>query len=530
MYRIGNDGPWSSFLLGYGSPAQFVRSFISTSLPQSYVVIPGGCSRLNDCEKSRGNFFRTNILSTWQDLGFYDLEFEQNLGVYAGGDFGYDTITLGLPGTKSPSFEHQIVVGIITVDYYLATWGLRPAATNLTTFNNPIPSLLQNMKENKSIPSLSWGYTAGSYQVSKGMAETSFPSNLLIRVVNDNGQGSLTLGGYDAARFESNNATFDFAPDVSRDLVVSVLTIQTGQTSLLGSSIFAYLDSGVSHVWLPEESCQRFQNAFNLTYDETLDLYLVNDSTHDTLTAQNASIIFTLDNHSTASSSLTPITISPPYSAFDLELTPNYPNNIHNATCYFPIRRAANDTQYTLGRAFFQHAYVIADYERHEFSVHQALFPDNGAQQDLQLILSIQNTSNTTAAPSPPGNGAPNSNSLSVGSRAGIIIAAIVVCLIMIICGYCYHLKRKRAASRALVPPYAQETKIELDGEARGSLAPAQLHGQTALLPELPPESKTNLDLVEDARARECPPLEVAAGIGSMSVEEGCIERCELPG
>jgi hypothetical protein len=44
-----------------------------------------------------------------------------------------------------------------------------------------------------------------------------------------------------------------------------------------------------------------------------------------------------------------------PYAAFDLEAS--YPL-VRHPTRYFPLKRAANDSQYTLGRAFLQEAYV----------------------------------------------------------------------------------------------------------------------------------------------------------------------------
>lgn len=49
--------------------------------------------------------------------------------------------------------------------------------------------------------------------------------------------GSLTLGGFDAARFVPNNVSFQLAPDISRDLVVGLQSITStdddGSTQLL---------------------------------------------------------------------------------------------------------------------------------------------------------------------------------------------------------------------------------------------------------------------------------------------------------
>jgi len=74
---------------------------------------------------------------------------------------------------------------------------------------------------------------------------------------------------------------------------------------------------------------------------------------HTSLLSMNPNITFTLAN--TGGQTLD---IVLPYSAFDL--TASFPvlANGTNSTNYFPIRRADNDTQYTLGRVFLQEAYV----------------------------------------------------------------------------------------------------------------------------------------------------------------------------
>jgi hypothetical protein len=70
------------------------------------------------------------------------------------------------------------------------------------------------------------------------------------------------------------------------------------------------------------------------------------------------------------------VNITLPYDAFDLQLSyPYLPNTTYAdpSKYYFPLRQAANETQYVLGRAFLQEAYLITDYERNNFSIHQAV-------------------------------------------------------------------------------------------------------------------------------------------------------------
>lgn len=167
--------------------------------------------------------------------------------------------------------------------------------------------------------------------------------------------GSLTLGGYDESRFTPNNLTFSFASDSSRDLVLGVQSIvstsQDGAVkSLLPSGILTYVDSTVPQIWLPIEACQAFEDAFGLVYDEASELYPVNQTLHDKLIAQNPSITFVLGQLQTGGQT---VNITLPYNSFDLQATPPF---VQKKTKYFPLQRAKDDTQYTLGRTFLQEA------------------------------------------------------------------------------------------------------------------------------------------------------------------------------
>lgn len=147
------------------------------------------------------------------------------------------------------------------------------------------------------------------------------------------------------------------------------------------------IDSSVPDIWLPMSACQVFEQAFGLTYDPLTDLYLVNDSIHKQLQQKEPTVTFELGVMESEGPS---VNITLPYGAFDLQASsPIYPN----ATNYFPLRRATNETQQTLGRAFLQEAYIVADYERSNFSVYQAVFKEPNPSQ----IVAIHSTSYTAA-------------------------------------------------------------------------------------------------------------------------------------
>lgn len=165
--------------------------------------------------------------------------------------------------------------------------------------------------------------------------------------------GSLTLGGYDASKFIPNEVNFQFAADISRDLVVGLqsITFSDAKTSgqhLLNEGILTFIDSTVPHIWLPQDACTLFEDAFGITYNDTVNRYLVNDTLHEKLQSQNASVSFLLGNDINGGAT---VNITLPYEAFDLQVgTPI----VNDTQYYFPLRRAVNDTQYTLGRTFLQ--------------------------------------------------------------------------------------------------------------------------------------------------------------------------------
>lgn len=79
-------------------------------------------------------------------------------------------------------------------------------------------------------------------------------------------------------------------------------------------------------------------------------MYLVDEDTHNLLVDGNPKITFELADAQNGGST---VDIVLPYASFDL--VTEYPL-LDDTTRYFPLARAENDTQYTLGRSFLQEA------------------------------------------------------------------------------------------------------------------------------------------------------------------------------
>jgi hypothetical protein len=228
----------------------------------------------------------------------------------------------------------------------------------------------------------------------------------------------LTLGGYDSSRFIPNDLVFSLGADNERDILVNINSITTNASSepLLAAPIYSSIDSTVSEIWLPLSACQRFEKAFNLTFDPRTQLYLVSDSQHAALTTLNPNITFTI---SIAAATTPTVEITLPYAAFDLVAKSPYRDLASDAK-FFPLRRADNDTQYTLGRTFLQEAYLTVDWERQNFTVSQCSWVAN-APRRIVPIVSLDPSNGTSGSPEQ------GIVALSAGALAGIVIGVVAV-------------------------------------------------------------------------------------------------------
>lgn len=103
--------------------------------------------------------FQANQSSTWINVSDYQLMTEIYLGVASKGQYGLDTVGLGVEAANGLTSNQNVVAGVLTEPFYLGQIGLKPS--NTTTVNGTA-SLMAELKNEKLIPSLSYGYTAGA--------------------------------------------------------------------------------------------------------------------------------------------------------------------------------------------------------------------------------------------------------------------------------------------------------------------------------------------------------------------------------
>ncbi len=272
----------------------------------------------------------------------------------------------------------------------------------------------------------------------------------------------MILGGYDETKFKSDAFSFAFAQQETRSLTVGVRSIVGADTilgvaSLTDSGHLSVIDSTVPHLWLPETVCDAFEGAFGLTYDPSTGLYLVNDTIHAELLALNPTITIKLGV--TQYDDGDSVNIELPYAAFDQQAGwPIY----SEPTNYFPIRRAANDSQLVLGRTLLQEAHLIVDHERQNFSIAQVEFADPPPEPNIIAIRSLNSTESSDSD---------SSSGLGTGAIAGISVGAAAV--VLAIAGLIiFLLLRRRRRSRGAELADTQK-KEEVEGQPKGAGAGA---------------------------------------------------------
>jgi hypothetical protein len=212
-------------------------------------------------------------------------------------------------------------------------------------------------------------------------------------------------------------------------------------------------------MYLPSSTVDSIAEILALPYDAQTDHYLINDETHQRLLKWRPELTFEFASNF---SSKDTVVISLPYSSLGLQLgSPS--SKTGNETRYFPIRKITKPEQSVLGRTFLQNAYLIADYDRRSFSVHQVRFSD--FPPDIRKIGSgtTGNTLDTWDSDSKD-RLSTQSRGLSAGAIAGIVSGSIVSALfVAVMLGLCW---RRSQRLNPRVQTQDEDTKsAELDSK-----------------------------------------------------------------
>lgn len=270
----GSTGPWSTFSLRIGNPPQGVEVLPATSKSNVWVVDPlicPGVQAAGTCRDFRGGLFESQNSTTFNEIitddDYRELPFlpEQSLGYNGTATFGFDVVGLDLQDGDSAELPNQTISAFAWTTPFLATGllGLSGEPLDVLGPTDNYSSPLSTLRGANRIPSLFWAYNAGA------------------RYLEPRVPASLTVGGYDLNRGGKLEDAFKvpISRSPARDLVVSIqaISIGNGESQEIEPGIDAYIDSVVPDLWLPESICRRFEDAFALQWDETAQLYLLDE-------------------------------------------------------------------------------------------------------------------------------------------------------------------------------------------------------------------------------------------------------------
>jgi hypothetical protein len=184
------DGNWSTFNLavGGGIPQNF-RVVISTSSLDIWLPTPQGTVCQNASPSSCASMRGVGYYGGLQSTGY---EGNRSNSALSGGSLGIETLDIGtldantlfgkdygsiqgelwadyltITTATNPSTSHNSsspvpIYGFASNNYYLASFGVGYGALT-TTAGIEVNSSLSAMATTGTIPSVSWGYTAGAY-------------------------------------------------------------------------------------------------------------------------------------------------------------------------------------------------------------------------------------------------------------------------------------------------------------------------------------------------------------------------------
>ncbi|KAK3318656.1 aspartic peptidase domain-containing protein [Apodospora peruviana] len=511
----GIDGTWSNFMFAVGSPAQLVYLTVATALSELWLVESGGCPPLPICTDARGGVFEIGASETWRSLGPWQLGMNYT-GMGGNGNYGLETVAFVNTVTRfTSSVDGALVATLNDTNYYQGYVGVGVTqgkfGTNITN-----PFISQLAETYGVIPSHSYGYTAGAYYRNTGKSNGTF--------------ASLTLGGYDTLRLVPHDTQFYLDP-VSRlpklllrgvtakvpslDKAPSNWTSTSQALVNMGDSITALIDSSTPYLWLPTEVCDRFATALNLTWKEDLGVYTFSSYAQYIRfqTDESLSFTFSVSSYEKVDDFGQPldlpgvVNITLPAAAFAQVLRYPFKNVIQwgeQNIPYFPLKRSSkevNDNQYIIGRAFMQEAYIITNYDSGIFSLHQALFPEDSANNyTLQTIQRPPDSPYPDFKQDTSGGGG-----LSAGKTAGIVLSAFASGSVIGFVLWCLCRRRKRSKKDTREPTEKNKEESNSD-EGEQPRSPVK-----RMFSIIVRRKKSKKPLVHEVHGSSAQPVEVGA-------------------
>lgn len=403
-------------------------------------------------------------------MGIWSLGLDY-LGLGGNGHYGLDVLEFqGAVGGDGFAMDSTLIAALNTTNYFLGYFGLGITQANFDGVVAKSP-LTDAVETYGLIPSYTYGYTAGAHY--------------------RNTPASLVLGGYDSARFANdhdNQFTLGSDDNFPWTLVRGVQAKTRGKTDITADwdsnplslmnysdSFTAQIDSTTPFLWLPEGICDAFASALNLTYNSTFDLYLLTDGQYESFGAADAyEFVFSLssfdntDNFGDPLSVPGVVNITIPSRALVGTLKYPYMEEAIGygdpAVPYFALRKS--NQSLIIGRSFLQETYLLTQYDKRTYSIHQAQFPD-ASSTDITTV------EQPYGSPYPPPKQTSKGKTLSAGVIGGVVAGSVIGAILAVVAFWMCRRKRKAKQSQGSASDSDLEKRdscsSKLETQAKGS-------------------------------------------------------------
>jgi hypothetical protein len=224
---------------------------------------------------------------------------------------------------------------------------------------------------------------------------------------------------------------------------VSLNTGTNASQSIYEPRAVVDIDFTSPYLSLPNEICRTLEKALSLNWDNTSRLYLLNDTVHRDMMVNKANLTFQMYGDSSSQQ----FTI--PYAS--LVLTATFPL-VNQTVQYFALQRARTGA-FVLGRAFLQHTYLTAVFDR-----------PGGGYFNLSQSKWSKSTNPRIVEIKPGGMvREPSSSNLSTGAIVGIVLGGVVAIAVVLYLFWSHRTHHFPFAGTR----YTQADRAELDGEEK---------------------------------------------------------------
>ena len=403
------------------------------------------------CSSERGGTYQPQDSRFFGSLGDWQLG-QPWLGYGGNGAYGLDTLNFYAPlEDLAVGMSNVVVAAFNSTSYFNGFFGLGVTAGNFGKEVAESP-LVQMVRQFGWIPSYSYGYTAGAWY--------------------RNEYSSVVLGGYDASRFKENGVTFTIANQQYPKALVRGIEVtadkgdkryhadskwksSTQVLSTWDQRFVALIDSTTPYLWLPESICDNFANALGFKYNDTFDLYILDNDQYNTLSdMENLAFTFSLSSYDNQDNFGHPlhengvVNITLPSVSFISTLQFPFQNESIEygapAVPYFTLRKSHSNDSIILGRSFLQEAYLVTKYDSDVFSLYQTEFPSGSPN--------VQQIARPDDSIYPEGPPETKHNDISTGEKAGIAVGVILVIfsVISFLSWYCCCRGRKEKRAKSV--------------------------------------------------------------------------------